>query len=178
MTKAEDHVGDLSVFGGGSYTYCPELTDRLDAFAGPFSQDFINEIVLWKVNRYVAMSDLLPRLDELRLLKASQHAKARSLLADLLGTAGVRLPMASTFLRFANPEVFQIIDRHAYRATYGKSFEAAVKKMSVQDQINLYFSYLIRLRKLGGERRFPFREADRILFIFDRNENPPLKETD
>lgn len=94
-------------------------------------------------------------MDDLRLLKARQHANARSLLADFLGNPGVRLPIASSFLRFANPEVFQIIDRHACRATYGTSLEAAVKKLSVQKQIDLYFSYLIQLRKLGQEKRFP-----------------------
>jgi intergrase/recombinase len=177
VTKAEDHSGDLNAFGGDNYTYRKDLTKRLDVFTGPFSQDFINELVLWKVDRYVAMTDLLPPLDELRQLKARQHRKARALLTKLLATPGVRLPMASTFLRFANPEVFQIIDRHAYRATYGTSFMAAVRSKSDKEQITLYFKYLDRLRKLAKERRFTFREADRILFIFDRNENPSLKET-
>ena len=179
VTKAGDHIGDLSAFGGEYYTYRSDLTARLDAFEGAFSQSFINELVLWKVNRHVSVpAKLLSQLDGLRKWKKGQHEKARPLIADLLGTPGVRLPMASTFLRFANPDVFQIIDRHAYRAVYGKSFLADVKKKSVQERIDLYFAYLVRLRKLCCDKSIRFREADRILFVFDRELNPPLKETD
>lgn len=179
VTKAEDHPGGLKSFGANAYIYRPDLTPRLDEFAEPFSQDFINELVLWKVDRYVAVpAELLPQLDHFRNLKAHQHENARPLLTALLGTRGVRLPMASTFLRFANPTVFQIIERHSYRAVYGTSFLAAVKKKSAEDQIDLYFKYLLRLRALCSEKDFPFHEADRVLFVFDRKENPPLTETD
>lgn len=34
------------------YKYQKELTENLDKLDGDFSQNILNEIVLWKVNRY------------------------------------------------------------------------------------------------------------------------------
>ena len=86
--------------------------------------------------------------------------------------------MASTFLRFANPEVFQIIDLHAYRAVYGTDLAKALKACrGVGTKTQLYVAYLDALRQLCTEKRLPFRDSDRILFEFDKQENPPLKET-
>ena len=39
------------------YRYQPELTGRLDRLdSQPFTQSVVNEIVLWKVNRYAPLS--------------------------------------------------------------------------------------------------------------------------
>jgi hypothetical protein len=115
--KATEFHGDLSEFLW-QYAYQPKLTAKLDdlAFVN-LTPELLNEIVLWKVNRYVALDgDHLHQIDTLRKLKPGEHEQARPILEILLHAHGVDLPMASTLLRFRNPAVFQIIDRHAYRA--------------------------------------------------------------
>ena len=39
------------------YKYQKDLTDRLDLIKSEFDQSIINEIVLWKVNRYAKNTD-------------------------------------------------------------------------------------------------------------------------
>lgn len=39
-------------FNNNKYKFQPELTKYLDQFDDDFDQDVINQIVLWKVNRY------------------------------------------------------------------------------------------------------------------------------
>ena len=39
------------------FTYQNELTTKLDSNTNLFNQDIINEIVLWKVNRYAKLDD-------------------------------------------------------------------------------------------------------------------------
>src|SRR5207249_3820026 len=115
--KASEFDGELSDFLY-RYKYLPELTKRLDDLENVnLTAELLDEIVLWKLNRYVTLDgDQLRSLDSLRELKVGQLRHARSVLEELLGVRGVDLPMASTFMRFRNPMVFQIIDRHAYRA--------------------------------------------------------------
>lgn len=38
------------------YEYQSELTNKLDFINSDFSQEIINEIVLWKINRYAKLS--------------------------------------------------------------------------------------------------------------------------
>jgi hypothetical protein len=53
MIRTAQNSSDLSEYLK-RYKYQPELTARLDALPDePFSQETINEIVLWTVNRYV-----------------------------------------------------------------------------------------------------------------------------
>jgi len=40
-----------------NYDYQSELTSRLDSLSGNFNQSIINEIVLWKINRYAKIDD-------------------------------------------------------------------------------------------------------------------------
>jgi thermostable 8-oxoguanine DNA glycosylase len=106
------------------YKHQPVLTAHLDNLPDePFSPETVNEIVLWKVNRYARLSHHVRKaLHALRTLSPHEHPKARRVLLSLLRCEGVDLAMASTFLRFQNAEVFQIIDRHAYRAVIGKPY--------------------------------------------------------
>jgi hypothetical protein len=56
MIRAETWQGDLAEFLD-SYRYQPNLTRKLDALgSASFDQEIINEIVLWKVNRYARAS--------------------------------------------------------------------------------------------------------------------------
>jgi hypothetical protein len=56
VKRAEECEGDLADCLK-DYRFQPDLTLHLDGLgAQPFGQDVINEIVLWKVNRYAKLS--------------------------------------------------------------------------------------------------------------------------
>ncbi len=175
-TKASDFPGELSRFLD-KYNYQPRLTPMLDNLIGAdFTPELLNEIVLWKVNRYVSLDqDQLHRIDGFRGLKPGEHGKARSVLEELLPTHGVDLPMASTFLRFRNPAVFQIIDRHAYRAVYGRDYKMHTKT-PVKKKIEVYFAYLDGLRLLCDSKGLNFGTVDRVLYQFDKKTNGSLSK--
>ncbi len=84
--------------------------------------------------------------------------------------------MASTILRFANPDVFQIYDRHICRAIWGTCEKVAPKNPS--EAVHKYWSFLDDLSAQCVQLGISFRNADRILFEFDKAVNPPLSETE
>ena len=174
MKRAEDWEGNLAGFLKG-YRYQRELTKRLDALGPrPFTQDLINEIVLWKVNRYAKLSGrALAALSSVTDIQPKSHRNAGGALATLIREPGVDLPMASTFLRFRNPKTFQIIDRHAYRAVYGKKYPL-YPSSSNSAKIDLYFDYLDALFALAQSNKVPFDKLDRVLYIFDKQVNGKL----
>lgn len=142
ITTARNFRGNLSPFLEG-YKYQPDLTGRLDKLEDTeFTQNLINEIVLWKVNRYVSLTpELLQDIGQLRRLKPNEHRKGESVLMALLECRGVDLAMASTILRFRNPAVFQIVDRHAFRAIYGSEYPLSMK-CAPDRKVSLYFDYV------------------------------------
>ena len=171
MIKACDFDGNLGSFIE-KYNYQPKLTRRLDKADDDFTQERINEIVLWKVNRFAELTPrLLDKINSLSKLEKGQHAHARSALEDLLEERGVDLAMASTILRFRNPSVFQIIDRHAYRALYGRLLPMTTVTAK---KIDLYFRYLEDLRSLCEDKSLRFETADRVLYVFDKDRNGSL----
>lgn len=178
VTKAIDwHINgaNFAIFKD-SFNYQPKLTKQLDSASESFSQQLINEIVLWKINRYVELpKDLLESLNGIRSLRSGQHRDGETELRNLLACKGVRLPMASTILRFANPNVFQIFDRHICRAMEGECAAVSPKKPEVA--VEKYWKFLDDLVKLCKTLGIPFKSADRILYSFDKKENPPLSET-
>lgn len=103
VTKAEEWEGALAEFLK-DYRYQRELTVHLDGLGSqPFAQDVINEIVLWKVNRYAKLSPrALEALNSVTDTQPKSHRTAKAALATLLREPGVDLAMASTFLRFRN----------------------------------------------------------------------------
>lgn len=158
MRKARNWSGDLSKFLK-SYSYRLALTARLDSPGpAPFDQQLINEIVLWKVNRYAEISPGgLEALNGVAATKPGAHRKAKKALLTLLEEPGIDLPLASTFLRFRNPETFQIIDRHAYRAVYGKGYPL-YSTSDDDEKATLYFDYLDELLQLSASRGVRFRD--------------------
>jgi thermostable 8-oxoguanine DNA glycosylase len=159
------------------YKYQRHLTPILDRIGREqlFDRSIMFKIHLWKLNRYAEFNDQAIReLNKLRTLKKGQHRKGAKALELLLKINGVDIPLASTFLRFRNPEVFQIIDQRAYRATYGKRYRYwnRTKSRSVIEQkISMYFDYLDELHRLCDQRSTEFRSADRLLYIFDKKVN-------
>jgi thermostable 8-oxoguanine DNA glycosylase len=91
----------------------------------------------------------------------------------LLREPGVDLAMASTFLRFRNKRAFQIIDRHAYRAVYGKNYPLH-SSSSDDAKIDLYFRYLDELFVFADSKKVSFKILDRVLYVFDKRVNGKL----
>src|SRR3954465_7073981 len=101
IRTAGAHRGHLSKYLK-QYQYQQALTAHLDSLPDkPFSQETVNEIVLWKVNRYVGLpKKLRDSVHALRTLSPRDHRQAEPVLLNLLDCRGVDLAMASTFLRF------------------------------------------------------------------------------
>jgi thermostable 8-oxoguanine DNA glycosylase len=174
IRTARSYRGRLARFDS-LYKHQPTLTPHLDSLPNePLSQATVNEIVLWKVNRYVRLTHYVRNsLYALRTLRPKQHRRAERVLRSLLRCHGVDLPMASTFLRFQNADVFQIIDRHAYRAVYGNPYP---HHSATPDgtKVSTYFEYLDALHDLAESSGAAFRDLDRILYEFDKDKNPKL----
>lgn len=157
------------------YNYQPNLTSQLDNIVEcKFDQALLNEIILWKLNRYVSLSETnFNKIDVLNNLNSGEHRKGREILESLLNTHGIGLAMASTILRFRNPEVFQIIDRHAYRAIYGEKYPLYPASSNYR-KIELYWEYLDKLVELSRTKNLNFKTLDRLLYEFDKQENGKL----
>lgn len=157
------------------YRYQLKLTKNLDELNdAQFNQELLNKIVLWKLNRYVVIGpELFKELDSLISLERGAHRRCSTILIKLLNTKGVDLPMASTILRFRNPEVFQIIDRHAYRVVYGRKYPL-YPMSSIRRKTDVYFDYLDKLVDLSKVKNLEFKTLDRLLYQFDKQLNGKL----
>lgn len=150
------------------------MTTKLDKLKGNLNQQIINKIVLWKVNRYAPFSDevfeLLNQItgDEIEL----NHELSSNVLSALLACHGVRLPLASTNLRFKNPNIYQIIDQRVYRMIYERDLKTPTK---ADDQIQLYHDYLLKLREVCNLKNIDFKVADRVLYEADKRLNKDIK---
>ena len=174
MLTINEYEGDLQKYKE-KYEYQESLTDRLDNIEKlSFNQSLLNEIVLWKVNRFVELdNDIFREINELKELTFGEYEKGEHVLKHLIEINGIDLPLASAILRFRNPKVFQIIDRHAYRAVYGKRYPLYTKT-NPERKINLYFDYLNKLAYLCNEKNLDFETIDRLLYQFDKDENGKL----
>jgi len=136
-----------------------------------FDREILYEIVLWKLNRFPQIDDtLIDKLKNLSSLQPEQHREAESILKELLTCHGIRLPMASTILRFINPKVFQIIDDRVFRVLDLKG-SIPNKPQKINDKYlekccNIYFRYLDELHKICNDD-LPFELSDRILYLLD-----------
>ncbi|MEZ5042875.1 MAG: hypothetical protein R2828_23470 [Saprospiraceae bacterium] len=154
------------------FTYQEVLTKKLDQHTGDFNQHVINEIVLWKVNRYAELSESTLTL----INKMGDHFDeeyTRKVVSALLGEKGVQLPVASTILRFKNPKLYQIIDQRVYRILYGQELKLgtyATEKI-LKKQVDLYLQYLLDLREAAERVGIKFEEADRVFYTLDKRVN-------
>ena len=164
----------------GKYNYQAALTAKLDQPPARIDQNWINEVVLWKVNRYSQADEAT-----LELLNAI-HPEAkevdddltRQVLRALLQTKGIQLPMASSILRFRNPQVYQIIDQRVYRVLYqGKTLKTTCykSKKKREEDIEMYLNYLKDLRKACEKLEVEFSLADRVLYMADKRLNGGVK---
>lgn len=108
-----------------------------------------------------------------------EEVPTQAVLRNLLKTNGVRLPMASTILRFRNPMLFQIIDRRAYRVVYGEELPTIYTSKnygkSVDERIEFYLNYLKRLQEIATEKKWKYEDMDRILYMLDKEINNDKK---
>ena len=157
------------------YNFQPELTSKLDEIDSDFTQEIINEIVLWKVNRYSNFDsetlNLLNKIDKNE--KILNENLTIEVLGKLLNRKGVQLAMASTILRFKNPNIYQIIDQRVYRFIYGESLPSYYS--SIEKQIEIYIAYLKELKSICEEKNIDFHISDRILYELDKKYNKDKK---
>ena len=164
------------------FDYQKELTKKLDKTKTQFNQELLNEIVLWKVNRYALFnSTLINEINTISSWKVLNKEKTREILTSLLKTKGVQLAMASTILRFRNPNIFQIIDQRAYRVINKNEtlklsqIKDTSKATTIDKQINLYLRYIEQLRIISKDHRIPFNVLDRALYNIDKQINKSVK---
>ena len=86
---------------------------------------------------------------------------------------GIRLPMASTILRFKNPSIYQIIDQRVYRLFYGESLKLPTynSEAAREKQVKMYLDYLGDLRKACTRFSIPFEVSDRDFYKADKRLN-------
>ncbi len=169
-----EHSGDLNEYLK-EYKYGSNLTEKLDALDDK-DLDLMSlyEIVLWKVNRYVEFNkEIIAKINELKNLKKGEHRKAEIILDELIKMDGIDLPMASTILRFRNPEVFPIIDKRAYRAIYNKKYPLYFTTPRAK-KITTYFKYIDKLMEVCEMYKLDFKTIDRLLYQFDIENNGKL----
>jgi hypothetical protein len=160
------------------FDYQADLTEKLDETTASFDQEIINEIVLWKVNRYarvdnntlILLNDIDPKSTKLDI------EKTKIILKTLIQTKGIQLPMASTILRFKNKNIYQIIDQRVYRIIYKDKLKLKThpNDKNINDQIDLYIKYLNDLTNVCKEFEIPFEKSDRILFMADKRINKDI----
>lgn len=158
-----------------NYKFQRVLTDKLDNLPGDFSELTLLEIILWKTNRYPEFDALL--IDEINELRNYfSFEKAKLLLRKMLGLKGFDLPMASTVLRFACPNNFQIIDQRVYRFI-SEEVDVFKKPFNNDKKVEIYFQYLDKLKQVCETYNIPFTKADRILYQLDKdlNSEHPIK---
>lgn len=156
-----------------------ELTQKFDEGFDKFNQEVLNEIVLWKVNRYAKIDDvtinLINEID--KFATEINFEQTKLILKAMLKVKGIQLPMASTILRFINKNIYQIIDQRVYRIIY-KSKKLKLKMhpsdKNLNDQIDLYLEYLRDLRAVCQKLNIPFDKSDRILFMADKRINKDI----
>jgi len=161
------------------FDYQKDLTAKLDKIETMFDQEIINEIILWKVNRYANVdNDTLKLLNEIGTTSRELDIeKTRKILKTLIQKKGIQLPMASTILRFKNKNIYQIIDQRVYRIIY-KDKKLKLKThpndKNLNDQVDLYIQYLKDLTEVCTKLKIPFDKSDRILFMADKRINKDI----
>ena len=155
------------------FDYSP-ITIELDELKHrKLSKEDIHKITLWKLNRFPSISDeTLKKLNSLESKGPIDREKTRDVLKALISSDGVRLPMASTYLRFFNPNVYQIIDARAYRAAFDYKKQTDYNKVNVDESIDIYFIYLDKLKEIANKGyhglKVYFQDLDRFLYDIDK----------
>ncbi len=191
MTKRENHPRPIEhktiydkdfkfIDTDFEFAYQKKLTANLDSFQNEFDQNKLNEIILWKVNRYADFSEeVISKLNSINPRETQIDVeKTTQILKLLLNTKGVQLALASTILRFRNRNIYQIIDQRVYRIISEKkelNIKTHPNEKNINEQIKLYIQYLKDLRQKCLKLNIPFENADRILYMADKRINKEHK---
>lgn len=161
------------------YDYQGSLTKQLDEYSEDFDEFQINRIALWKLNRYFRIDkETLDKINQIRPTdKELNEDLTLEILDGLLKTDGIRLAMASTILRFKNPNIYQIIDQRVCRILGIKDFTKLTSSKRIDEQKKLYLAYLIKLRKICDAKNVKFINADRVFYNADKDINRNAKLT-
>lgn len=151
------------------FNYQRNLTASLDLDGDNFDQNKLNEIILWKVNRYANFSDeLISLINSIGKDDTEMDIdKTKLILKKLLRTKGVQLAMASTILRFRNKNIYQIIDQRVYRIinkNRSLKLNNYLSEKNLDNQIQLYIQYLAKLKEACENLKIPFYKSDRNLW--------------
>ncbi|MBN8702743.1 MAG: hypothetical protein J0M08_06745 [Bacteroidetes bacterium] len=161
------------------FEYQKDLTAKLDTTTELFDQQIINEIVLWKINRYANVDgETLKLLNEIDPnSKVLDIEKTRRIVKILINIKGIQLPMASTILRFKNKNIYQIIDQRVYRIIYKDKkliLKTHLNDTNLNEMVDLYLQYLKDLTEVCKQFKIPFHKSDRILFMVDKRINKDI----
>jgi len=165
------------------YKYQDSLSKKLENYKGEFDQNTINEIVLWKTNRYADISsmdsnikllDVINSIDPLWTVNEYNENFTREVISKLLAIDGIRLAMASTILRFRNPKIYQILDQRVYRFLLNQNYELPLTKgnkipdNNANESAETYVVYLAKLKHFCTEHNVSFSESDKVLYLVDK----------
>lgn len=146
------------------------------------NKDAINEIVLWKLNRSVHISDdTISLLNSLYYLNNPQELlkdnSVHKLISELLASKGIQLPMASTILHFYYPNIFPIIDQRAYRELFGEDLPKYNDKNRNRKYTELYLNYAIKCYQFNLHEcpDISFNYIDKILYQLDKEKGNSVK---
>ena len=169
------------------FKYLPDITMQLDGLQGKnLTHKDIFQITAWKIDRYPEMQrKTLNSLNKLKTLVQLDEKVTEEVLINLLASHGIGLPVASAFLRFINPKVYQIIDVRAYRAAFDYiPQEKSYVFTKCETQIKVYLDYLAQLRSIDANSekgyhgyRVAFENLDRFLYDVDKASGYTLKES-
>ncbi len=130
--------------------------------------DDIRRIALWKYDRIIEIDDMFcTQLYHVASKEkiSIEHKEAQEIIAKLVSSEGVGFPLASTILKFINPDVFPIIDVRAYRAIYGKKINYS------QYNLKIYVEYAKRIYAIRDRLQISLSEVDERLYEFDKKYN-------
>lgn len=130
--------------------------------------DDIRRIALWKYDRVIDMDDSFCTQLYHTVSKENisiEDSEVQAVIERLISFEGVGFPLASTILKFINPDVFPIIDVRAYRALYGKKIYYG------QYSLEIYINYAKRIYAIRDKFNLPLSEVDERLYEFDKKYN-------
>ncbi len=155
--------------------------DTLSRFDIRITPDLLRRITLWKLDRVLKIDEksclILESMRKYKQFDGNCKEATRNVLSVLFEQKGVGLPMASTYLRFINPEVFPIIDVRALRAAFdynpAELGEAKFPNLATaKNRIDIYIKYVERLNMLAEDgyhgMRIAFGDLDRVLYVIDQ----------
>lgn len=147
------------------------------------NRDLINEIVLWKLNRSVQISDeTIEKIHELakivhKPIDVVDCKEAKQVIFDLLESKGIKIAMASTILHFYYPSIFPIIDQRAYRELMGEDMPIYNAKGKNSSYVDLYCDYIEKCIRYKEEicPEIEFEYIDKILYQLDKNKKKKVR---